>query len=140
MKSIGVCTLASSGIVDYFMTKDGQTFAGLHLLIEIWNGANLTESEKIETILREAASASKASVLHSHIHHFSPFSGVSGVLLLAESHISIHTWPERKYAAIDIFMCGSCDPYLAIPVLKKGFQAPDLKVTEIRRGIVIEAD
>lgn len=118
------------------MTKDGQTFAGLHLLVEIWDGQNLADPKKIEIILRDAANASQASILHSHMHHFSPFGGVSGVVLLAESHISIHTWPERNYAAIDIFMCGNCDPHLAIPVLKKGFKAPDLKVTEIRRGIV----
>lgn len=137
MKSIGAYILTKPpAIIDYFMTKDGQTFAGLHLLVEIWDGQNLADPKKIEIILRDAANASQASILHSHMHHFSPFGGVSGVVLLAESHISIHTWPERNYAAIDIFMCGNCDPHLAIPVLKKGFKAPDLKVTEIRRGIV----
>ena len=132
-------TPAEAEAVDYFVTKDGQTFAGLHLLVEIWNAENLTDPDHIDKTLRVAAEASGATVLHSHMHHFSPFSGVSGVVLLAESHISIHTWPERDYAAIDIFMCGQCDPNLAIPILKSGFNAPDLTVQEIRRGIVPSA-
>jgi len=51
-----------------------------------------------------------------------------------------HTWPERNYAAVDIFMCGDCDPNLSLPVLKKGFSAPKLTVQEIRRGIVSRVD
>ena len=132
-------TPVEAELVDYFVTKDGQTFAGLHLLVEIWNAEKLTDPDYIDKTLRAAAEASGATVLHSHMHHFSPFSGVSGVVLLAESHISIHTWPERDYAAIDIFMCGQCDPNLAIPILKLGFNAPDLTVQEIRRGIVPNA-
>lgn len=124
---------------DYFVTKDGQTFAGLHLLVEIWNAENLTEPDYIDKILRASAEASGATILHSHMHHFSPFGGVSGVVLLAESHISIHTWPERDYAAVDIFMCGQCDPHLALPILKSGFNAPKLTVQDMRRGIVPDA-
>ena len=123
-------------LVDYFVTKDGQTFAGHHLLVEVWDGQNLTDPEEIDAILRRAATASGATILNSQMHHFSPYGGVSGVVLLAESHISIHTWPERSYAAVDIFMCGDCDPSLALPVLKDGFKAPKLQVQEIRRGIV----
>jgi len=128
--------LPETPTVDYFKTVDGETFAGLHLLVEIWDGENLTDPNKIDQILRGAASAAGATILHSHMHHFSPLGGVSGVVLLAESHISIHTWPERNYAAVDIFMCGDCDPNLSLPVLKKGFSAPKLTVQEIRRGIV----
>lgn len=125
-----------SPIVDYFITKDGQTFAGFHLLVEIWDAANLTDPEQIEDILHRAALASGATILHSHMHHFSPFGGVSGVVLLAESHISIHTWPERNYAAIDIFMCGDCNPHLAVPVLKDAFKPGKITVQEMRRGVV----
>ncbi|MFT9160304.1 MAG: adenosylmethionine decarboxylase, partial [Acetobacter sp.] len=60
----------------------------------------------------------------------------SGVVVLAESHISIHTWPERNFAAVDIFMCGACDPHLAIPVMQRLFQAKRLEVNEERRGRV----
>ena len=143
MKSIGDSTLTNPAtenqdakITDYFTTKDGQTFAGRHLLVEVWEGENLTDPLHIEKTLCMAAEASGATILHSHMHHFSPFDGVSGVVLLAESHISIHTWPERSYAAIDIFMCGECDPHLALPAIKSGLKATNLSVQELRRGIV----
>lgn len=126
-------------LVDYFITKGGQTFAGLHLLIEIWGGRNLTDPQQIDNILREAAEAANATILHSHIHEFLPSGGVSGVVLLAESHISIHTWPERDYAAIDIFMCGECDPHLSVAVLKAQFKPASIQVQDIRRGIVASA-
>ena len=142
MRSIGGYILPNSPthtdseIVDYFTTKDGQTFAGLHLLVELWNCAKLTDAEHIEKTLCTAAKEAGATILHSHMHHFSPFDGVSGVVLLAESHISIHTWPERSYAAVDIFMCGKCDPHLAIPAIKSGFNALNVSVQEVQRGIV----
>ena len=55
--------------------------------------------------------------------------------MLAESHISIHTWPERGFAAIDIFVCGACDPYKAVPVLRRAFAAQSIEVKEQRRGV-----
>ena len=58
------------------------------------------------------------------------------MLVLAESHISIHTWPERDFAAIDVFMCGECDPRLSVPVLQAAFQAGRIDVDEQRRGRV----
>ena len=61
---------------------------------------------------------------------------MSGVLILAESHISIHTWPERDYAAIDVFVCGSCNPHNALPILKAAFSAGSVTLNEARRGVV----
>ena len=75
-----------------------------------------------------------ATILHSHFHHFTPNGGVSGVLVLAESHISIHTWPEKNFAAIDIFMCGDCNPHLGIPVLEAAFTPSRIDLDEQRRG------
>ena len=92
---------------DYFVEKDGVKFAGTHLLVDLWGASNLCDPEQIDRALREAALAAGATILHSHFHHFSPNGGVSGVVVLAESHISIHTWPERDFAAVDIFMCGA---------------------------------
>ena len=105
---------------DYFVEKDGVKFAGTHLLLDLWGASNLTDPELIDRALRDAAEAADATILHSHFHHFGPDGGVSGVVVLAESHISIHTWPERDFAAVDIFMCGACDPYRSLPVLKAG--------------------
>ena len=120
---------------DYFVEKDGVRFAGTHLLVDLWNASNLTDPALIDRALCEAARAAGATILHSHFHHFSPNGGVSGVVVLAESHISIHTWPERNFAAIDIFMCGSCDPHQSVPVLQQTFQAGRVVLDERRRGM-----
>ena len=119
---------------DYFVERDGMRFAGTHLLVDLWDARNLTDPAHIDTALREAALSAGATILHSHFHHFSPNGGVSGVVVLAESHISIHTWPERHFAAVDIFMCGACDPQLSIPVLQAAFSPDRIDVEEKRRG------
>ena len=111
---------------DYFVERDGMRYAGTHLLADLWGASQLDDPDHIDAAFRGAALAAGATILHSHFHHFSPNGGVSGVVILAESHISIHTWPERDFAAIDIFMCGACDPYLAIPVLQDAFSPANL--------------
>lgn len=121
---------------DYFVERDGVKFAGMHLLLELWDARNLDDPAKIEPALTAAAEAAGATILHCHLHHFTPNGGVSGVLVLAESHISIHTWPERNYAAIDLFMCGKCDPYLSVPVLRKAFGAGHVQLSEHKRGLI----
>ena len=121
---------------DYFVAKDGVKFAGTHLLLDLWGAQTLTDPARIDAALREAAEAAKATILHSHFHHFGPDGGVSGVLVLAESHISIHTWPERDFAAIDIFMCGACNPYESLPVLKAAFKPQSVLLSEQRRGLI----
>jgi len=123
--------------LDYFVEKDGERFAGTHLLIDLWGAVNLADPAHIDRNLREAALRAGATILHSHFHHFTPNGGVSGVVVLAESHISIHTWPERDFAAIDVFMCGACDPRDAIPVLQDAFQPLRIDVDEQRRGRVL---
>ena len=121
---------------DYFVEKDGVRFAGTHLLVDLWGASNLADPALIDTALRLAAVKAGATILHSHFHHFTPNGGVSGVVVLAESHISIHTWPEREFAAIDIFMCGACDPHDAIPVLQSAFHPERIDLDEQRRGRV----
>ena len=106
---------------DYFITRDGSEYAGSHLLVEFWGAAGLDDVDRMGAALREAATAARATLLHLHVHHFGPGCGVTGIAVLAESHISIHSWPERGYAAIDVFMCGSCDPFAALPALERAF-------------------
>ena len=84
----------------------------------------------------EAVDTCGATLLHIHLHRFGEGAGVSGVAVLAESHISVHTWPERGFAAFDIFMCGSCDPEKAVPVLKRYFKPETVRIDHYRRGIV----
>lgn len=121
--------------LDYYVERDGAHFAGIHLLIDMWGAAHLDDGKVIGEALVEAAKAAGASLLHIHLHAFTDSGGISGVALLAESHISIHTWPERGFAAIDIFMCGACDPRNALPVLEKIFRPQKICVTEQRRGL-----
>ena len=121
---------------DYFVHKDGVQFAGTHLLVDLWGASNLSNPDHIDRALRDAAEASAATILHSHYHDFSPNGGVSGVLVLAESHISIHTWPERDFAAIDLFMCGTCNPYHGLPALRAAFAPEYVSLSEQRRGLI----
>lgn len=121
---------------DHFVERDGVKFAGTHLLIELWNAKNLGDMTITDQMLRDATVAAGATLLHIHLHHFGPNAGLSGVAVLAESHISIHTWPERGYAALDIFMCGSCDPYKAIPVLRRAFEPGVVQLSEQKRGVI----
>ena len=73
-------------------------------------------------------------MLHIHLHHFQPNGGISGVAVLAESHISVHTWPERGYAAFDVFTCGDSMPEKAVDVLKAAFNPDEVNVSTHLRG------
>ena len=137
-----IIRLPSAGIsssderLDHFVKKDGLTFAGTHLIIDLWGAKRLDEIEHIEEALKECVTAAGATLLHIHLHHFSPNGGVSGVAVLAESHISIHTWPECEYAALDVFMCGDAKPHAAIEVLKQAFAPTSVNLGEHKRGMV----
>jgi S-adenosylmethionine decarboxylase len=118
---------------DHFAVRNGVRCAGAHLIVDLHGAKRLNDIEHIEATLRRCVDAAKATLLHIHLHHFQP-SGVSGVAVLAESHISIHTWPEVGYAALDVFMCGSADPDACIPVLREAFSAERVGVNELLRG------
>ena len=124
--------------LDFFVRKDGQVFAGTHLIVDLEGVTRIDDAEHIESSLIAAAKKAGATVLNSDFHVFSPNNGVSGVIVLAESHISIHTWPERNFAAVDVFMCGACNPNDTIPVLKEAFKPAHMTVQEIKRGLQIE--
>ncbi len=108
---------------------------GRHLILEYWDAVNLNSPELVERALTEAALAGGATLLSVRTHQFAP-QGVSGVAIIAESHISIHTWPEYDYAAVDIFTCGDrVDPHKINEVLAKYFRPKRQNVTEILRGL-----
>lgn len=108
--------------------------SGMHLLIDLYGASRLDDLDHIRQALVDAAAACGATLLDVKLHSFGAQSGITGVALLAESHISIHTWPEQGFAALDVFMCGNCDPRRALPVLRAAFAPADMKVTEMRRG------
>ena len=107
---------------------------GLHVLADLYDAAHLTDAARIEAALREGARAAGATILMSHLHVFSSSGGVTGVVLLAESHISIHTWPEHGFAAVDIFMCGEAEPEVALEVVRAALEARRVVVTSSIRG------
>tara|TARA_R110000868_G_scaffold160184_2_gene389542 strand:+ start:170 stop:691 length:522 start_codon:yes stop_codon:yes gene_type:complete len=119
---------------DFFIERDGERFAGTHLIIDLVGASRLDELEHMEEAMRRCVEVSKATLLHIHLHHFTPNGGVSGVAVLSESHISVHTWPEANYAAFDVFMCGEAEPHNAIEVLREAFNPTDIRVDEHRRG------
>ena len=121
--------------LDHFkFGDDGERYAGDHLLIEFWGATRLTEPEYICQALEDGARIAGATILHSHYHHFGEGSGVSGVTVLAESHNSIHTWPEVGYAAIDVFMCGDAKPMDCLALLQERFNPDTVSAESFRRG------
>lgn len=103
------------------------TSGGRHVLIECFGAQARYDAAALENLLRRAADAGGATVLSCHMHGFGGGSGVTGVALLAESHITVHTWPEAGYAAFDVFMCGGCDAERAAAVIAEA--APGARVT-----------
>ncbi|MEP1447034.1 MAG: adenosylmethionine decarboxylase [Paraglaciecola sp.] len=107
-------------------------------MLDLYQASNLSDETVIEEALVEAAEASGANVLQKRLHSFGENQGITGMLLLAESHISIHTWPESGFAAIDIFMCGSCNPDLAIAPIKQHLRPKTIEVREFERGMSLD--
>ncbi|MGZ3159677.1 MAG: adenosylmethionine decarboxylase [Burkholderiaceae bacterium] len=110
--------------------------AGLHVLADFYgvNSEKLTVVDTIDRLLRHGAEIVGATILHSHFHTFGEGQGVTGVVLLAESHISIHTWPEFNFAAADIFMCGNSEPQRALDVIQAALQPSNSAIQTIARG------
>ncbi len=123
---------------DFFIERDGVRFAGTHLIIDLFGARRLDDLKWVEETLKRCVEVAGATLLHIHLHHFTPNGGVSGVAVLSESHISVHSWPEADYAAFDVFMCGDAKPHLAIEVLRQAFDAEDVVVKEHQRGEEME--
>lgn len=110
-------------------------FLGQHWLIEYYdcNAVLLADPVQIEAFMQRAAELMKATVVTSTFHHFSPL-GVSGVVVIQESHLTIHTWPEFGYAAVDIFTCGEIDMEAGVAHLQKVLKASKIDVIKQQRG------
>ena len=133
-------------ILSYFLSrKRGQrsqlaNSLGRHVLAEIYGCSFdiLNDREKVETLMVNAALEAGAEVREVIFHKFSP-QGVSGVVVISESHLAIHTWPELGYAAVDVFTCGDrVNPWDACNYLTEHFKAGHMTATEIKRGIVAD--
>lgn len=120
---------------DYFAVRNGVEFAGTHIIIDLWGAQFLDDLDLMERTLLNAVDVCGATLLHIHLHHFTPNGGISGVAVLAESHISVHTWPERDFAAFDVFMCGDTEPEKIIPVLREALSPTSINISEHLRGV-----
>jgi S-adenosylmethionine decarboxylase len=118
-----------------FVTDGDECYAGKHLLIDFFDCDNHGSMEEISKIMVESCKATGATVLFDHLHPF-PGGGVSGAVILAESHCTCHSWPEVGFVALDIFVCGTCDPYKAIPILRDHFKPKIEKITLVKRGMM----
>ena len=127
---------ANEEFKDHFITRNGLTYAGSHLIIDLWDAEGLDDRDRIEQALIDAVHEAGATLLHIHLHTFSDGGGISGVAVLAESHISVHTWPEKSYAAFDVFMCGDAEPRKAMNVFKRAFNPGRIVVGEHKRGVL----
>ena len=122
-------------------TGTKQVHLGRHDLAEFFecNPNILNNKDKIENLMVDAAIECGATIVQKCFHMFSPY-GVSGVVIISESHLAIHTWPELGYAAVDLFTCGDkCDPKVSYEFLKRKFNSKKATFTELKRGIIDEA-
>lgn len=113
---------------------------GRHLLAEFYECEPniLNNISLIEKVMTDAALVAGATIVQKNFHHFSPY-GVSGVVVIAESHLAIHTWPEYGYAAVDLFTCGeSVDPVVSYDYLREHLLAGTAFYSELKRGLLNE--
>ena len=109
---------------------------GRHIIVELFDCAPalLDHVTHVQDSMRYAAEKVGATIINLTFHHFSPF-GVSGVVVIQESHLAIHTWPEWGFASIDLFTCGdTIDPWQCYAILKQAFKSPHGSAIEMRRG------
>lgn len=123
--------------------REGEEFSlGSHLLVELFGCEQemLEREDYVGEAMRDAAQQSKATVVEQSFHEFKPY-GVSGAVIIQESHYTIHTWPEHKYAAVDLFYCGGTVlVHRAVEVLRERFRPARIKFLVVRRGIQSEVE
>ncbi len=109
---------------------------GRHIIVEYYNCNEdiLKDPDLISEYMQTAAIKSKATIVESVFHHFNPW-GVSGAVIISESHLAIHTWPEFGFAAVDLFTCGDIDPWKGFDYLEQVFEAQRSESIEMPRGM-----
>lgn len=127
-------TVAHAALEDAANDRESGRHSGRHLLVDLYGAHSLDDIGHVERTLRKCVDAAGATLLHLHVHALERTGGVTGVAVLAESHISIHSWPEQGYAALDVFMSGEADPQRAVSVLTEAFGAARAIVKTHTRG------
>jgi S-adenosylmethionine decarboxylase len=128
---------ASASALGRVQREDRQVKSvGRHLILELWGCRNLNSTEVVEQALRDVVRACDLTLLDLNVYPFTPI-GVTGVAVVTESHVMVHTWPEYGYAAVDVFTCGEqANPEAAVPALRTHFEPERIQVMEITRGLV----
>jgi len=123
--------------IQWVIENRKRKYSGIHLIAEFWYGRIIEDSKELKKILIEAVKEANNTPLKVAIHKFQP-QGITGVVLLAESHIAIHTWPEFNYTAIDVYTCGDkSNPERALEYLKKELQPQKVEIKKIKRGKIL---
>ena len=118
-----------------FVKEEGHRYAGKHLLVDFYGCRGDISVENILSVAQDACRAAGATILFAHGHPFPDCVSSSGVIVLAESHLTWHVWEEENnFIAFDIFMCGDCEPRDALPVLEGAFEPEFVAVKEEKRG------
>lgn len=107
---------------DRFIERDGVRCAGTHLIVDLFGAKRLDDLKHIKETLKRCVDAAGASLLHIHVHRFTHNGGVSGVAVLSQGHVSLHSWPDEGYVALDVFMGRDSNPETAIDVVKQAFK------------------
>ena len=126
--------LAHNGRKDFFIERDGVRCAGTHLIVDLYGAKRLDDLKHIKETLRRCVDVAGATLLHIHLHRFADNGGISGAAVLAEGHISIHSWPDKGTVALDVFMGRDAKPDLAIDVAKQAFRPSRSVVREHLRA------
>jgi len=111
---------------------------GTHVIADLYGASALDDMRVIQQCMVRCAKESGATLLRLHLQPFDVHGGITGVAVLAESHISIHTWPEHRYAAVDAFMCGTARPQACLEILRETFRPEHCVVQELQRGATNE--
>jgi S-adenosylmethionine decarboxylase len=126
--------LAHNGRKDFFIERDGVRCAGTHLIVDLYGARRLDDLKHLKETLRRCVEAAGATLLHIHLHRFAENGDVSGAAVLAEGHLSIHSWPEKGTMALDVFMGSDAKPDLAIEAAKQAFKPAKVVVKEHLRA------
>jgi len=124
---------------DFFVERDGVRCAGTHLIVDLYGARRLDDLKHIKETLKRCVGAAGATLLHIHVHRFTQSGGVSGVAVLSQGHVSLHSWPDEGYVALDAFMGRDARPETAIDVVKQAFKPARTVVKEhLRAGTMGE--
>lgn len=126
---------SASGATEEQIAKRIQerAYAGTHVVADFWGAKEILTEKELSDLLLGAAKEAKANPLQVAIHRFEP-RGITGAVILSESHIALHTWPEREYTAIDIFTCGKADPRSAVAYFERKLKPRRVEIRTMRRG------